>query len=260
MGVAGAALATIIAQGVSAVLTTWLLIKTSGLNLQGIVHPDPMILKNELCIGIPYGFEWTMYNLPNMIVQTGINSYGTDALAAWAAYWKIDGVFWMICGSVGVTVTTFSGQNYGAGNIKRVRRGIRGVSAIIIVLTICYSATVIKIAAPLMRIFVADENVISTGVYMISVMMPWYFLYVPIEILTAGLRGMGDVIKPLFITIFGICIVRTVWVIVSERLFHEMYYILINYPFTWLITSAMFVIYYVFRMNRIDGKKEKIWA
>lgn len=251
MGIAGAALATVLAQAVSAVFTTLLLIKTADLDLYGIFHPDMKILVNELRIGIPYGFEWTMYNLPNMVVQTGINSYGTDALAAWAAYWKIDGVFWMICGSVGVTVTTFSGQNFGAGKLSRVRKGIRGVSAIVIGLTLCYSFLVIRISAPLMRIFVTDENVIALGVYMISVLMPWYFLYVPIEILTAALRGFGDVVIPLVITIIGICAVRVGWVIVVEKLYHKMFYILINYPVTWIFTTAMFLLYYFYRIRRV---------
>ena len=250
-GVAGAALATVLAQAVSAVLTTRLLIRTVSLRIYDILHPDFIILKRELKIGIPYGFEWSMYNVPNMIVQTGINSYGTDTLAAWAAYWKIDGVFWMICGAVGVTLTTFSGQNFGAGKVSKVKSGVRNVTIAVIFLTILYSILILKISAPLMRIFVTDENVVDIGVYMISVMMPWYFLYIPIESLAATLRGLGDALVPLVITVFGVCIIRIGWVIISEKLFHDLRIMLINYPVTWFVTALMFIIYYHFRMKKV---------
>ena len=253
-GVVGAALATVIAQAVSAVLTTRLLVKTAAMRIYDILHPDPGMLKRELKIGIPYACEWTMYTVPNMVVQTGINGYGTDALAAWAAYWKIDGVFWMICGAVGVTLTTFSGQNFGAGNVRRVRSGVRTVTIAVIVLTLVYSFIVLRISAPLMRIFVADKDVISIGVYMISVMILWYFLYIPIETLAAALRGLGDVIVPLVITVAGVCFIRVGWVIITEKLFHEMSIMLINYPVTWAVTSSLFIIYYHYRMRKMEIK------
>ncbi len=256
MGVVGAALATVIAQAVSAILTTRLLIRTVDLRLHDMLRPDMGMLKRELRIGIPYGLEWSMYNVPNMIVQTGINSYGTDTLAAWAAYWKIDGVFWMICGAIGMTVTTFSGQNFGAGNISRVRSGVRTIAVGVIALTLVYSFFVIRISAPLMRIFVTDDDVIRIGVYMITVMMPWYFLYIPIELLSAALRGLGDVLVPLIITVFGVCFVRISWVLVSEKLFHDLRLMLLNYPATWFLTGLMFIIYYRYRMKRkADAKK-----
>ena len=249
MGIVGAALATVAAQIVSAVLTTRLLSQMVDLRVREILHPCRNTLKRQLQVGIPYGLEWSMYNVPNMIVQTGVNSYGTDALAAWAAYWKIDGVFWMICGAIGVTLTTFSGQNFGAGNVRRVKSAVRTITLGVIIFTLVYSFLVVRISAPLMRIFVTDENVVTTGVYMIAVMMPWYFLYIPIETLSATLRGMGDVIVPLVITVIGVCALRVSWVIVTEHLFHDMGLMLLNYPATWFLTSCMFIIYYIYRMK-----------
>ena len=250
-GVAGAALATVLAQAVSAFLTTRLLIKLVSLRIHDILHPDFIILKRELKIGIPYAFEWTMYTVPNMIVQTGINSYGTDTLAAWAAYWKIDGVFWMICGAVGVTLTTFSGQNFGAGSVKKVRSGVRNVTIAVIIMTIIYSLLLMKTSTPLMRIFVSDENVVAIGVYMISVMIPWYFLYIPIESLAATLRGLGDAVIPLLLTVVGVCVIRIGWVIISEKLLHDLRIMLLNYPVTWFVTSTMFIIYYHIRLKKV---------
>ena len=131
---------------------------------------------------------------------------------------------------------------------------MRTVTIAVIILTLIYSVIVLRISAPLMRIFVADKDVISIGVYMISVMILWYFLYIPIETLAAALRGLGDVIIPLVITVAGVCFIRVGWVIITEKLFHEMSIMLINYPVTWAVTSSLFIIYYHYRMRKMNLK------
>lgn len=84
-----------------------------------------MILKRIVKIGIPAGIQSTMYSISNIVLQTSINTFGTNTIASWAVYVKIDALFWMIMGAFGASITTFVGQNYGAGLTDRVRNGMK---------------------------------------------------------------------------------------------------------------------------------------
>ncbi len=126
MGVLGAALATIMSQLLSAVLVVICLMKTRDMYRLDwrLVRLDGRMLKRIIRIGFPAGLQSVMYGLSNVIIQAGINSLGTNTVAAWAAYSKIDAVFWMMVSSFGIAITTFVGQNYGAGKMERVRKGV----------------------------------------------------------------------------------------------------------------------------------------
>ena len=124
MGVAGVALATLLAQAVSAVLVTRALMHSTDiyqLKLRNIRFHG-RVLKSQLYVGLPGGFQTTMYSLSNLIIQAAINVYGTDTTASWAAYGKLDAIFWMVSGAFGVSITTFVGQNYGAGRYDRIQK------------------------------------------------------------------------------------------------------------------------------------------
>ena len=116
MGVAGAALATILSQAISAVLVALTLMRSDlsyKLFLRKIrFHMD--LLGQIIHIGLPAGLQSVMYSLSNVIIQSSVNSFGTDVLAAWTAYGKLDGLFWMTVSAFGISVTTFAGQNFGA--------------------------------------------------------------------------------------------------------------------------------------------------
>ena len=124
MGVLGVAVATLIAQAISSVLVTIALLHSSDLcdfSLREI-RIDWDTLKTQLYIGFPGGIQSSMYALSNLILQTSVNSLGTDAAAAWTAIAKMDAIYWMIGGSLGTAITTFVGQNYGAGKMNRVKK------------------------------------------------------------------------------------------------------------------------------------------
>lgn len=117
MGVLGVAVATLIAQGISAVLVSVaLMYHTAGLKLiPREIRIHKSVLKNMLAIGLPTGIESSMYSISNVIVQAALNGFGVDTMAAWAAFGKIDSLFWMINSAFGIAATTFVGQNFGAG-------------------------------------------------------------------------------------------------------------------------------------------------
>lgn len=127
MGVAGAALATILSQLLSAVLVIIVLMRTKDmyhLELKKIGF-DKRMFRRIIRIGFPAGLQSVMYSLSNLIIQVAINKEGTDTVAAWTVYGKIDVMFWMVINAFGISVTTFVGQNFGAGKLDRVKKGIR---------------------------------------------------------------------------------------------------------------------------------------
>lgn len=139
--VMGVAIATVISQICSAVLVCVKLMRTKEsyhLDLKSIrFHKE--ILKRIIQIGLPAGVQSLMYTSSNVIIQSSINSFGTNTVAAWTAYGKIDGIFWMTINALGISVTTFVGQNYGAGKYERVQKGVRICLVIAISISIALS-------------------------------------------------------------------------------------------------------------------------
>ncbi len=246
MGVAGAAIATISSQLLSAALVTACLIKTRDIyKLEWKkVRIDQRMLRRIIRIGLPAGLQSVMYNVSNVIIQTGVNSLGTDPVTAWATYGKVDGLFWMIINALGISVTTFVGQNYGAGRMDRVRKGTgicMGIGAFIAVFV---STVVYWSGYYLIELFTTDENVRNISLQLVHFLVPTYITYIAIEILSGALRGVGDTLKPLIITGVGICLVRVLWIIIVLPLRPDIMVAGVSYPITWSLTSLAFTVYY----------------
>lgn len=252
MGVMGAAIATLIAQAVSAVLVTAALMRsgqTLMLSLRSIrFHGD--ITKNQLKLGLPTGFESILFAITNIVILSAVNTFGTDTSAAWAAYGKIDAIFWMVSTAFGISITTFVGQNYGAGKTDRVRKSTR--VCLIIDFFVSTSLVIFLIAARtfLFRLFTSDADVIQIGSDMLVLITPWYIVYIFIEILGGALRGVGDVIVPVIITLLGVCVLRIVWLAAVLRISPTISAIILSYPVTWVVTALIFICYYLYKNYR----------
>lgn len=253
MGVKGVAIATVIAQSVSAVLVTRsLMVSYEGLRLEWKkIRLDGDKLRLQMRIGMPSGLQVAMYGVTNMVIQAAINGFGTDTVAAWAAYGKIDAVFWAVVGAFGVAITTFTGQNYGAGRYDRVFRSVNvcllmGFAAcgtlIVLLLTFC---------RPLFGIFCGDQNVVDIGVYMMTTMMPSYILFVFIEVYSGALRGLSDVFVPTVITLSGVIFVRIPMVLFVVPRCPSLFTVIMSYPISWAVTVALFIPYYIYRKRKI---------
>ena len=131
MGVNGAAVATILCQAISAVLVLFTLMRADDVYRVRLrdIRLSMRMMRDIIRIGLPAGLQSVMYNISNIIVQTTINSFGTNIIAAWTANGKVDGIFWMIMGAFGTAATTFSGQNFGAQKYDRIRRCVRVCTA-----------------------------------------------------------------------------------------------------------------------------------
>ena len=245
-GVAGVAVATILSQLISAVMVISILMRSNDsykLVLRRIRF-DAQLLGKIVRIGIPAGLQSTMYTLSNILIQAAINGFGKDAASAWAAYGKIDVLFWMTMNSLGTAVTTFAGQNYGVGRYDRVRNSARQGAVIAVILTVPLSILLYIYGDWILRIFVKNEEVIRIGTQMIRFLAPFYVVYIGVEIFSGVLRGMGDAFIPMIITMSGVCVLRVVWILVAFPMHKTIEMVEFSYPLTWTTTSILFLIYY----------------
>lgn len=256
MGIAGAAVATVISQAISALLVTWFLIRSDLLCQFSLrkIRIHSAMLKSQLVLGFPAGLQYAMYSISNMIIQSALNKFGTDTAAAWAAYGKMDAIYWMISGAFGIAITTFVGQNYGAGKIDRVKKSIRVCIGMDLAVSVFMAVFLVLLRVPLFHIFVNDATVVEIGSQMLLLLTPFYFIFVFTEILSGALRGMGDVMIPMFITIGGICVLRIFWIFFVVPFHPTLTITLLNYLISWILTSSLFLIYYLYRIRKYKSE------
>ena len=246
MGVRGAAYATIASLLVSAVMILGSLhhaMPVYRLHFRKIrFHGD--MLRRIVVIGLPAGLQSVMYSLSNIIIQASVNGFGTDVMAAWTAYGKIDGLFWMIISAFGVSITTFAGQNFGALRYDRMKRSVRVCLGIAACATVAMSTLIFTVGRPMLGMFTDDPHVLEIGVSIIHLITPMWIMYICIEVLSGAMRGTGETLVPTLMTLVGVCLMRVFWVSTIVPMFHELRVLLLSYPLTWAITSILFILYY----------------
>lgn len=247
MGVAGAALATTMSQVVSAVLVVIHLMRLDGeakLHLRQIRF-DRSILGGILRIGIPAGLQSTMYSVSNLIIQSGINSFGEVTAAAWTAHDRMCSINWMVVSAFGVAITTFVGQNFGAQKYDRVRKSVKVCMGMALVTIGVIAAVTIVFGRPILGIFTNDPEVIDMGMKVVWYINPFYIMYVPIEVFSGAMRGTGDSFMPTVITCVGVCLLRVVWIVCVVSIWNSVLMLALAYGVTWTVTSTVFGIYYL---------------
>ena len=257
LGVAGAAWATIISQAASAVLVVIYLRRLDEdirLSLRKL-RLDSVILKNTLRIGLPTGIQSILYTISNLIIQANVNAFGTATAAAWAAYGKLDAVFWMAINAFGIAATTFVGQNYGAKLYDRVRSGVKISLSIGGIMTVLISIVFLLLQDKGLMLFTTDQEVLSIGVSILLILVPTWITYMPIEILSGVMRGCGKTLIPTIITVVGICGLRALWLEIVPGETPTLLSVFLCYPVSWVITSAAIIIYYFY--GDVLPKKQK---
>ena len=246
MNVAGAAIATIISQYLSATLVIRQLLKTSDsykLDVKAL-KIDPMILRKVVKIGLPAGLQSMMYSISNVLIQANINSFGTDTIAAWAVFGKIDGLFWMTMDAMGIAITTFAGQNFGADKLDRVKRGNYVGLLMSAILTAILGGIVTILGPILSGLFTSDATVLEYSLNIIHFLVPFWFTYVCVNVFPSTLRGVGDALVPMLLVCIGTCVLRVTWIFTVGTFVHDLMVTLVSYPLSWSVTSIAFLIYY----------------
>ena len=247
LGVAGAAIATVFSQVISAVLVMVSLYRLpDGMAFRAKqIRMDGRLLKRILYVGIPAGLQLMTFDLANVLIQSGINSFGDVTVAAWTAYIKTDALTWMISGAFGVSITTFVGQNFGAQKYHRIRRGVWVCMGMSVALVGCLSALVITFRHTILGIYTADPEVIRLGAYVMLWTVPFNFIFMPVEVFAGTMRGTGYSLMPTVITCVCVCLFRVVWIFTMVAKFHTIELLALCYPLSWVLCATVFFIVYL---------------
>ena len=245
MGVAGAALATVLSQMISAVLPIVVLLrqKEDRLELRKL-RIERSLLGRILRIGIPAGLQFVTFDFSNVLIQSGINSFGDTTMAAWTAYGKTDALVWMISGAFGVSITTFVGQNFGAQKYSRIRQGAWTCLALSIAMVGALNVTLLLFRTQILGIYTDNPEVIAVGSMVMLSIMPYEFLFMPIEVFAGTMRGVGNSLMPTLITGSCVCLFRVVWLMTAVRHWHSLKTLTLSYPLSWALAAAVFLVVY----------------
>lgn len=247
MGVAGAAAATVVSQFISAGLLTAALCRRQDcpLDLRHL-KLEKNLMGRILRIGVPAGLQFVTFDFSNILIQSGINSFGDATMAAWTAYVKTDGMAWMVSGAFGVAITTFVGQNFGAQKYRRIRQSVRACLIMGIASEILLSTLVVLFREPILGIFIKeDPEVIAIGSVIILSIVPFDFTFMPVEVLGGTLRGVGDAATPTAISGICVCLLRIIWLLTGVKALHTLGSLTICYPVTWILASVVFSVIYL---------------
>lgn len=245
MGVAGAALATVLSQMISAVLPIVVLLrqKEDRLELRKL-RIERSLLGRILRIGIPAGLQFVTFDFSNILIQSGINSFGDITMAAWTAHGKTDALTWMVTGAFGVSITTFVGQNFGAQKYSRIRKGTWTCLAMGVVTVAALDALLLAFRTPILGIYTDNPDVIAVGSMVMLSIMPYEFLFMPIEVFAGTMRGVGNSLMPTLITGSCVCLFRVVWLMTAVRHWHSLKTLTLSYPLSWALAAAVFLAVY----------------
>lgn len=254
MGVAGVAIATIVAQYISAVLVLLNLIRSHG-----SVHLDIKALRIHgakvreiMRIGLPAGLSSTIFSISNVLIQSSINSFGANAMAGSTAASNLENFVYVSMNSISQATLSFTGQSIGAQRYDRLVR-ITRVSAFVVMVTGAVLGTLVTLLSePLLHLFTNADNdpqviqdVIHNGQLRIRIICTTYFLDGLMEVLSSALRGMGSSILPTLVMVVGICCVRMLWiytVFAADRLLSVLF---LSYPVSWALTAAFLLVGYI---------------
>ncbi|MBR5338006.1 MAG: MATE family efflux transporter [Lachnospiraceae bacterium] len=252
MGVAGVAIATTITQALSALLIG---IKASSpsqelqLDLRKL-HIDGAILKSVLRIGLPTGLQTIVITFSNVMVQYYINSFGETSVAAFAAYYKVENLLWLPIVAFGQAGTTFSGQNYGAGQLRRIRKGAIINAAMGCGVVACIAFAILLSPRTVFTWFIKDQSVVDVAITLAGVSFPLYWIYPILEVMGGFIRGMGYSISSMAIVITSQCVIRVALLAVFSRVFGTIQSLAAVYPITWALAATLFTIIFFVIINK----------
>lgn len=245
MGVTGAAIATNISQVVSCVLAMLFLM---GVPEQYRVNWKEIKIQKRVAlriiqIGLPTGFQNMVISLSNMLVQSSVNAFGAAAMAGFGAYMKIDGFNILPITSFSMAVTTFTGQNYGAGKFDRVKKGMVVTMMMGVIYTLVLGALLLTFSEPAIRLFNQDADVIAIGMTAMRYFCPFYWTLSILHALAGTVRGTGKSVPPMVILILSLCVFRIWWIAFVMPHFSTIDGVFVLYPVSWIFGMVLMALY-----------------
>ena len=260
-GIAGVALATALANLLSAIILFVKLTRLDGplkLNVSEMFNLDAASLKSIVRIGIPAGIQGAVYSLSNLVIQSAINSLGPAAMAGSVAAFTIEINVYCFINAFALAATTFVSQNYGARNIKRCARVMWVTMGLNMLLTVLMTAIVLVFCQELLGIFTSSEEVIALGMVRILWVVLPQPLSVVMDTLSGCMRGYGYSMPPAMVTLIVVCSVRLIWVYTVFPLEPTYETLMMVYPLSWVITMAGLIVLYVRLLRRIKGRRQLV--
>ncbi len=245
-GIGGAAIATVISQFVSAILGFTKLLRVDGVHRVDVrqIRIHPKMLSSLLKMGIPTGVQNSVIGFANVIVQSNINQFGAVAMAGCGSYSKLEGFAFLPITSFSVALTTFIGQNLGAKQYERVKKGARFGILAGVLLAEAVGVLLWVLAPVLVRFFNDQPDVISYGVMQTRTEALFYCLLALSHCLAGILRGAGKSTVPMVVMLVCWCAIRITYITIMVRIIPDIRVIFWAYPLTWSLSSIAFLIYY----------------
>lgn len=248
MGVDGAALATIISQFLSMLLSLRRLLKTdSAIKIEfKIIRPQKDVVKEIIKFGFPTALQGSIVDLSNILIQSYINSFGSFAMAGMGAYSKIEGFAFLPVISFSMAMTTFISQNLGAGKKERMRKGMRfGLASTVVMIEII--GLIVFIFAPVfIKGFNPDPEVVKIGVMRARVCSLFFCLMGFSNVTSAVMRGLGKPMAPMIVMLVCWCAVRVAVFMTIGQIYHEIWLTAWIYPITWLMSTVVYAILLIY--------------
>ena len=258
LDVAGVAIATVISQLISAVLVLRCLLKDSGSVRLSIkeLHINKHILGKILRIGLPAGFQGSIFSLSNVVIQSSVNTFGEIVVSGNSAAANIEGFVYMAMNAFHHTTLSFTGQNYGAGNMKRVRKTLLLGQACVTVTGLVFGQLVVFFGRPLLSIYTDTPEAIAAGMVRLTIICGTYFLCGNMDVMVGSLRGIGYAVMPMIVSLVGACGLRLLWIATVFRVpqYHTIDTVYLSYPVSWAITTLVHVVCFVIVWKKIKTK------
>ena len=249
LGVIGVGFATLISQIVSAILIFIILLRTK-LDCKIYINKIRFYkkyLKEIFRLGLPIGVQSVLYPISNTIIQSSINTFGVNSIAAWAISGKLDFLIWTVSDAFSVAISTFVAQNYGAKKHQRARDGIKIALSMSMVAIFVISFILYFYNKPLAYFLIKDKNIVDLTSEVIHLIAPLYFMYVIGDVLSGAIKGTGNTLHPMVINIFGICICRILWIFLIVPLNPTFFMVLYGFIVSWIITALMYIVYVIYK-------------
>jgi putative MATE family efflux protein len=254
-GIRGAATATIIGQSISTILSYRILLTSNDeyrVRIKDIKF-DKKILKQILIIGIPSGLQSSISAFSNVILQSGVNSFGSIAMAGSGAFSRSQGFLFKPISSFAQSLTTFTSQNLGAKEYDRVKKGVKFGMTAITSLAVIISLVLYIFAPSIISLFSKDPDVIKIGVLRAHYIAPGLVLLAISHTLISIFRGAGKSFVPMVVMLVFFCIFRIVFVTIGLSLYHDIRIVFVVYPLSWILGTIVFIIYY-FKVDWMNNK------
>lgn len=246
MGVEGVALATIISQGVSAVLIVITLLCTGScvkLEIKKMrIHFD--VLKKIFAVGIPAALQMAVTAFSNVFVQSYINFFGEDCMSGWTTYAKVDQLLFLPMQSISLASTTFVGQNLGSNQVQRAKKGVGLSMLMAVTMTVACMVPVLIMAEPIVAFFNDKPEVVEYAALLLRWLSPFYVLCCFNQIYAGALRGAGDSRTPMLVMLISFVAFRQIYLFAMSHICNEIIPIAMGYPAGWLLCSLLTTVYF----------------